>query len=73
MQIQLTAEEVTALVWFRRTGEYVGKDARWKYKHRKPGTRDEVLYRLREMGLLDHFCADQWYLTGAGRFMLKSA
>lgn len=72
MRIELTIEEATALLHFRRTGRYVGKDALWAYKPRKRGTRDEVLYKLREMGLLEHMAADQWYLTDAGRYMVKS-
>ena len=73
MNFELTNEEAEALRHFRRTGRYVGKEAEWKYKHRKPGTRSDVLYRLREMGLLDHFCADQWFLTDAGKYMVKCA
>jgi hypothetical protein len=71
VRLELTTEESMALLHFRRTGQYVGKRVRWAYRHRKAGTRDDVLYRLQEMGLLDHFADDQWYLTDAGRYMVK--
>ena len=64
--LKLSAFESISLRFFRGTGQYVGKDARMRTRQMR-GQTLRTLLNLRKKGLLEHFCAGQWYLTDEGR------
>jgi hypothetical protein len=63
----LTIRQTAILLFFRRTGRYVGKDALWKDRWPRKDFTNAELLALRKKGLLEHSAANRWYLTEAGR------
>jgi len=68
--MKITPTQFIVLNSFRGTGEYVGKDAVIKCKGIRMH-RLSTLLALRRKGLLEHFCAGQWYLTRDGQEALR--
>lgn len=52
---------------FRGTGDYVGRDQFHKDRLPPKGVTLRTLLSLRRQGLLEHFCANRWYLTRVGQ------
>lgn len=66
MNPTLSATQRKILWALKRTGLYAGKDAFGRFKFMEDKFPLRSLLALRKRGLIEHFCAGQWYLTKEG-------